>query len=165
MKRDLSAQAALRGHLLLHLSGKAAHIPFSAAIRGFPFALAGERPPRLEHTAWGLVFHLRLCQRDILDYALREGTESPDYPSGLWPKEAGPSSEAEWRGTIAAFKADLAEIEALVGDPGRDLFAPMRPGLDESLLEMASLVIDHNSYHLGQLVDIRMLLGVPVRDW
>ena len=165
MKKDLSGQGPLREHLLLHLSGKAAHIPFSAAIKGFPPALAGERVHRLEHTAWGLVFHLRLCQRDILDYALKEGTVSPEYPSGLWPKEAGPASVAEWRREIAGFEADLAEIEALVGDPGRDLFAPMRPGLDESLLEMASLVIDHNSYHIGQLVDLRMLLGVPVRDW
>jgi hypothetical protein len=50
-------------------------------------------------------------------------------------------------------------------DPQWDLFAPLRSDSDWSLLQQATLVIDHNSYHIGQLVDLRMLLGLPVRDW
>jgi len=164
MKTDRNREH-LRGQLVLHLTGMAAHIPLPAALEGFPLALAGARVPKLEHTAWGLVHHLRICQEDILLYALEAGHESPEYPSGLWPKEDGPASEAEWRGAVAAFERDLAAIVALLRDPRRDLDAPMREGIDESLLEMATLVIDHNSYHIGQLFALRMLLGVPVRDW
>ncbi len=54
---------------------------------------------------------------------------------------------------------------AMMGDPQRDLNAPLRTGIDRNLIELAVLVIDHNSYHIGQLVDSRMLLGAPVKDW
>ena len=53
----------------------------------------------------------------------------------------------------------------LVKDPNNDLFVPFAHGSGQNLLREAILIIDHNSYHIGQLVDIRMLLGVPVRDW
>jgi len=53
----------------------------------------------------------------------------------------------------------------LVRDPGNDLFTPFAHGSGQNLLQEAIQIIDHNSYHIGQLVDIRMLLGVPVRDW
>jgi hypothetical protein len=154
-----------REWLVRHLTGMGAHIPFKAAVRGFPVELAGKRPRRLGHTAWGLLYHLQICQADILGYALNPDHESPPYPSGLWPAEAGPADHADWGRTVRKFERVLASIVRMVGDPERDLDAPMRPGIDESLLQMAGLVIDHNSYHIGRLVDLRMLLGVPVRDW
>jgi hypothetical protein len=155
----------LREYLVLHLTGMAAHVSFKAAMAGFPVELAGKRPRRLAHTAWGLVYHLWICQKDILEYALEAGHESPSYPSGLWPAGLGPADPAEWDRTIAAFDKDQRRIVKMLCDPERDLYAPMRDGLDETLLQMAGLVIDHNSYHIGQLVDLRMLLGVPVRDY
>jgi len=54
---------------------------------------------------------------------------------------------------------------ALVADPEADLFAPFPHGSGQTLLREALLVADHNSYHIGQIVDLRMLLGVPVRDY
>jgi hypothetical protein len=52
----------------------------------------------------------------------------------------------------------------MVRNPGEDLFK-LRVGGQGYLARAALLVVDHNSYHIGQLVDLRMLLGVPVRDW
>ena len=48
----------------------------------------------------------------------------------------------------------------LVRDPKSDLLAPFPHGQGQTLLKEALLVIDHNSYHLGQLVDMRRLLGI-----
>ena len=42
-----------------------------------------------------------------------------------------------------------------------DLLAPIPHGDGQTLLREALLVADHNSYHLGQLVLIRRMLG----DW
>jgi hypothetical protein len=53
----------------------------------------------------------------------------------------------------------------MVSDPGNDLFEPLAHGTGQNLLREAILIIDHNSYHIGQLVDVRMLLEAPVRDW
>jgi len=155
----------LREQLAFHLSGKGAHIDFAAALEGFPVDLAGKRVPNLEHTAWGLVYHLRIAQADILDFVRNPDYTELEYPSGYWPGEDGPRDAAEWERTIEAFGRDLEALIALVRDPGNDLFAPIPHGSGQTLLREAVLVVDHNSYHVGQLVDIRMLLGVPVRDW
>jgi len=158
-------QEAMRELLAYQLSGHGAHIPFSAAVKDFPMELAGKRVPRLDHTAWGLVYHLRIAQWDMLEYARGAGHEALPYPSGYWPATAGPQDAQEWDRTVRSFTRDLKSLERLVLDPQRDLYAPLRPDGDWSLLQQATLVIDHNAYHIGQLVDLRMLLGVPVRDW
>ena len=155
----------LRQQLVYHLSGHGAHIDFDAAVEGFPVALAGKQVPDLAHTAWQLVFHLHTAQWDILEFCRDPGHVSPEYPSGYWPKSASLESEEQWRREIDSFRKDLRAMTELVKDPGNDLFEPFPHGSGQNLLREAILVIDHNSYHIGQLVDIRMLLGVPVRDW
>jgi len=155
----------LREELVKSLAEGGAHIPFAAAAAGFPAELRGRRVPGLAHTAWQLVYHLRLAQFDIVEYIRQPGHASPDYPSGYWPKQDGPADPMEWERTVQSFQADLEGLCALVSDPEEDLFQPRPKGGDSSLARAALLVIDHNAYHIGQLVDLRMLLGVPVRDW
>jgi hypothetical protein len=155
----------LREQLFYHLSGHGAHVDFDAALAGFPVELAGKQVPNLAHTAWQLVAHLRIAQWDILEFCRDPGHVSPDYPSGYWPKSSSPENEEQWRRETDSFRKDLKAMAELVKDPGNDLFAPFPHGSGQNLLREAILVIDHNSYHIGQLVDIRMLLGVPVRDW
>ena len=47
----------------------------------------------------------------------------------------------------------------LVRDPSTDLFSAIPHGQGQTILREALLVADHNSYHLGQLVTVRRLLG------
>ena len=56
------------------------------------------------------------------------------------------------------FRSDLAAMIALVRDTKNDLLAPIPHGEGQTLLREALLVIDHNSYHVGQLVDVRRSL-------
>jgi hypothetical protein len=161
----MAEDAILRKQLVSHLSGRGAHIDFDAAVREFPFDLAGKRLPDLAHTAWQLVFHLRTAQADILEFCRNPSHVSPEYPSGYWPDNPAPESEEQWLGTIESFRGDLEDFIDLVKDADNDLLHPFAHGSGQNLLREAILIIDHNSYHIGQLVDIRMLLGVPVRDW
>ena len=155
----------IREQLLHHLAGHGAHITFDAAVDAFPVELAGRRVPNLQHTAWGLLYHLWICQKDMVAYVQDADHESPPYPSGLWPKTDGPAKTGEWDQTIRRFRDDQKALALLVSDPDRDLFAPLHPDVEWCLLQQVILVVDHNSYHVGQLVDLRMLLGAPVRDW
>jgi hypothetical protein len=43
--------------------------------------------------------------------------------------------------------------------PATDLFALLPHGQGQTVLREALLVVDHNAYHLGQLVTVRRLLG------
>ena len=161
----MDVQAKLREQIVFHLSGQGAHIGFDAAVDGLPFELTGKTVPNLAHTAWQLVYHLQIAQQDIVEFCRDPSHVSPEYPSGYWPEEPAPRSEDQWRKTVASFQADLRTMVEMVKDPGSDLFEPFAHGSGQNLLREAILIIDHNSYHIGQLVDVRMLLEAPVRDW
>jgi hypothetical protein len=49
----------------------------------------------------------------------------------------------------------------LVMDSKQDLLAPIAHGSGQTILRQVLLLADHNSYHLGQFVLVRRLLG----DW
>jgi hypothetical protein len=161
----MDEDAKLREQLAFHMSGRGAHIDFDAAVDKLPFDMTGKRVPNLTHTTWQLVYHLQIVQWDILEFCRNPSHVSPEYPSGYWPRDLAPTSEEQWLKAIASFQADLKDMIDLVKNPENDLFVPFPHGSGQNLLREAILVIDHNSYHIGQLVDIRMLLDKPVRDW
>ena len=158
-------EKVIRKQLVETLEGKGSHIPFSKAVHKFPVDLAGKKIRNLDHTAWSLVFHMWIAQKDILEFSRDPDYESPAYPQGYWPEFLKPASTQEWKDTIREIARDLGEMIALIKDPHNDLFAPFPWGDGQTLFREAVILAGHNSYHIAQLVDIRMLLGVPVRDW
>jgi hypothetical protein len=161
----LDEDKMLREHLVALIKEEHAHINFPAAIRDFPFDLLGKRVPNLAHTVWHLVYHMHVSLWDILEFVRNPAHVSPDYPKGYWPETEAPRDTEEWNAAVDAIQRDINAMAGLVSDPGRDLFAPIPHGTGQTLLREAFLVADHNAYHVAQLVDIRMLLGVPVRDY
>ena len=155
----------IRKQLIETVEGKGSHIPFSRAIHQFPFDLAGKKVRNLDHTVWSLVYHMWIAQRDILEFSRNPGHESPDFPSGYWPESLKPLSSQQWEETIEGIGSDLNEMVDLIRDPKNDLFAPFPWGDGQTLFREAIILAGHNSYHIGQLIAIRQLLGVPVKDW
>ena len=149
----------LREQLVFSLSGRGAHVTFEEAVEGFPVEAAGQKASLLPHTAWQVLHHLWVTQWDILEFIRNPSYESPEWPKGYWPKEPSPPHASDWQETVKKFRADLASIIALVRDTKNDLLAPIPHGDGQTLLREALLVIDHNSYHAGQLVDIRRILN------
>jgi hypothetical protein len=70
-----------------------------------------------------------------------------------------PPGPRAWDQSIAAIRTDLEHFEALIQNPGADLFKPFRWGDGQNLLREALLIADHTAYHLGELVVLRRLLG------
>lgn len=150
---------ALRQHLLYLLGGGGAHVDFEKAIADFPVELRGVKAPGLPFTAWDVVEHLRIAQWDILEFSRDARHVSPDFPEGHWPASDTPPGSDAWDRSLKSFRADLAQMQALVQDPSTDLFARIPHGEGQTILREALLVADHNAYHIGQLVLIRRLLG------
>jgi hypothetical protein len=150
---------ALRKQLIELMRGGHAHITFDDAVRRFPVDRAGERLPGAPHSAWELVEHMRIAQNDILRFSQSAEHVSPKFPEGYWPASAAPQNQARWTQSIAAFRKDLAKFEALVRDPKQDLHRRFAWGDGQTLLREALVLADHNSYHIGQLVLLRRLLG------
>jgi uncharacterized damage-inducible protein DinB len=150
---------ALRQHVVNLLRLRGAHADFDAAVADLPPRLRGVKPDGFPHTAWQLLEHLRIAQWDILEFSRDARHVSPKWPEGYWPAHEAPPDEAAWDRSIEQFRRDAQAMEALVRDPKSDLFTPFPHGDGQTLLREALLVADHNSYHLGQLVALRKMLG------
>lgn len=150
---------SLREHVVYLLEGGGAHAKFNDVIKDLPPNLRGTRPDKFPHTAWMLLEHLRLAQWDILEFSRNAKHVSPDWPKGYWLETEAPPSDAAWDKSIQQFRRDLKAMQQLVANRKTDLFARIPWGDGQTILREALLLADHNAYHLGQLVDLRRLLG------
>jgi len=149
----------VREQVLLLLRGGRAHAAFNDVVKDFPAKLRGVKPNGAPHTAWQLLEHMRIAQWDIVEFCRDPKHVSPKWPEGYWPKTETPSSDAAWKKSVAAVKKDLAAMEKMVEKPKTDLYTPVPGGTGQNILNQALLLVDHNAYHLGQLVLLRRLLG------
>jgi hypothetical protein len=149
----------LREHLTKLLDWRDAHADFDAAVADLSPDLRGKVPTGLPYSPWQLLEHLRLAQRDILDFCRAPKYEEKNWPDDYWPKDPAPPSPAAWDKSVAAFRADRAALAKMVTDPAVDLFAPVPHGHGQTYLREVLLVADHNAYHIGQLVYARRVLG------
>jgi hypothetical protein len=150
---------SLRKHLNDLLAGGSAHATFDKVVKGLPPKLRGKTPDKFPHTAWMLLEHLRIAQRDILEFSRNPKHASPKWPEGYWPKGAAPPSDAAWSKSVRAFQQDLKAMQKLVANPSTDLHGKIPWGDGPTILREALLLADHNAYHLGQFLDVRRLLG------
>jgi hypothetical protein len=149
----------LREHLIYLLNGGGAHARFDDAVKNMPEELRGAKPNELPHTAWMLLEHLRLAQWDILEFCRNAKHASPKWPEGYWPKTEAPPSAPAWNKSVQQFRKDLKAMQDLVANPKTNLYARIPWGDGQTILREVLLLADHNAYHLGQLVDVRRLLG------
>lgn len=157
MATDL--QKGLRDHVLYLLRCGGAHLSFDKAVEGVPPHLRGAKVEPVPHTPWRLLEHLRIAQWDILQFTVNPEHRSPDWPAGYWPAGDAPPDDTAWDRAVAAYRAGNEAMQALVADPSTDLLAPLPHGDGQTVLREALLVADHASYHLGQMVVVRRLLG------
>jgi DinB superfamily len=158
MKED-QKDKALREHVLYLLQGGGAHAKFDEVIADIPVKLLGQKPAGLPHSLWMLLEHMRIAQRDILEFSRNPKHVSPEWPGGYWPRTEAPPTAAAWNESVKKFCKDLKAMQDLVKSPTTDLFARIPWGDGQTILREALLVADHNAYHLGQTLDARRLLG------
>jgi hypothetical protein len=149
----------LREHLLDLLNGGGAHVRLDDAVKDMPEKLRGVKPDKLPHTAWMLLEHLRLAQWDLLEFSRNAKHKSPEWPKGYWPKTEAPPTSAAWNKSVQQFRKDLKAMQNLVANPKTDLYARIPWGDGQTILRETLILADHTGYHLGQLVDVRRLLG------
>jgi hypothetical protein len=98
-------EAERRTALLRLLDGGRAHAPLASTLLEFPRALRGKKPRGAPHSAWELLEHLRIAQRDICGFS-----RDPDHPSPPGRMDSGrrarrPPSPARGRRACAPSSA------------------------------------------------------------
>jgi uncharacterized damage-inducible protein DinB len=155
----MSADPMIRDGLARSLGWSEAHVSFDDAVGDLPPHLRGTRPVGLAHSPWELLEHIRIVQRDILDFSLSGRYDELEWPADYWPKSPEPPDEEAWERSIAAVREDRGRLQELVRDARVDLTAVTPHGTDQTYLRELLLVVDHTAYHVGQLVIVRRLLG------
>jgi hypothetical protein len=155
--------AGLRQQLKALLDGGQAHATFDDAVKDFPAALQGVVPQGLPYSGWQVLEHIRITQKDILDFSDNQnGAYKPmKWPDAYWPKDTAPPDEGAWEKSSEQVRKDRSAFEALLAKADDAAlvrsFAWAESG--QSLLREAFLIADHTAYHVGELIVLRRLLN------
>jgi uncharacterized damage-inducible protein DinB len=142
------------------LDWEQAHASLESAIKGLTTDQRGKRPAGFPHSVWELLEHIRITQRDLLDFL-----QNPDYeeklkwPDDYWPPNQSPASEKAWNETVAAWRKDRMAIERFATGADIDLTTKIPKGTGQTYLRTLLVVMDHSSYHIGQIIAIRQMIG------
>lgn len=153
----------IKQHLRAVVDAGHAHIGLEAAVEGLTWQRSGDTVEGVDHTVYSLLWHMDACMRDIIDWVEAQDYRERRYPSGFWPTSNRPAKESEWRAAVDQAKRSLAQVREWVDT--KDLLAPLERNAEHTVMRQILIVGKHNSYHIGQIVAHRMMIGLPVRDY
>ena len=136
-----------------------AHVTLEGAVKDLPAELRSVKADKMPYTIWQLLEHIRITQWDILEFSSNPDHQSPVWPDEYWPKEGAPASEDAWKNSLHQIKNDRKDFIALLQRESDKLLMPFPYGDGQNLLREALLIADHTSYHTGEIVVLRRLLG------
>lgn len=149
----------LRSRVVQHLKGGQAFSPIEKVIEKVPFEQIGIAPVGLPYSFYQQFYHIRVSQYDILEYCRNKNYQALKWPDAYWPESPAPDNEAEWKDLMQQYFSEREDFCEMITDPANDLFEPFSANPDHNLLREAQLVIEHTSYHTGQLYILSRLLN------
>jgi hypothetical protein len=154
----------LREHLVESLRGGQAFISFEKALSEDTPESINAKPSGALHSVYEELEHMRLAQQDLLYYCFEEGWEPREWPEGFWPVPGFEASLEDWEEALRGFMGDLEKTVELVEDTEIDLLSVIPGSVNAfTYLREITIIIEHNAYHLGKIVDIRKALGTWIR--
>ncbi|MEO5996413.1 MAG: DinB family protein [Chitinophagaceae bacterium] len=161
MPANKSNEAILKHQLVEVITKGNAHASFEEVVEDIPLKDLGAKLGNLPYSIWQLVEHIRITQKDILEFSRNPQHVSPEWPDEYWPEKPGPANEQEWLQSLEQIKKDRKAFIDLLNDPAADLYTQYAHGEGQNLLREALLIADHTSYHMGEIIVLRRLLN----DW
>jgi uncharacterized damage-inducible protein DinB len=142
------------------LDWEQAHATLENSIKGLAAPLRGQRPAGYPHSPWELLEHIRITQRDLLDFCRDpEYEEKLAWPRDYWPPTPAPPTPDAWDKTIAEYSQDREALAKFTTESQIDLTEKIPRGTGQTYLRTILVAVDHASYHIGQIVSVRRLLG------
>ena len=148
----------LRKTLLESLDGRNAHLTFKSTVKDFPPEYYNEKVDGIEYSCWGLIEHMRIAQSDILDFINNPEYKEREWPASYWPTKA--ADKESWGKSIQQFLADENKIREYLTNDTVNLFDPIPHAPQYNIYREILILLNHNSYHTGQLLMLRKALGL-----
>jgi uncharacterized damage-inducible protein DinB len=106
-----------------------------------------------------LLDHIRATQHDLLEFCTNENYHEPKWPDDYWPKAPAPNDDAAWNDCVTSIHHDTKALAEFATNDPRDLTARIPHGTGQTYLRTVLVAVDHTSYHVGQIIAVRRLLG------
>jgi hypothetical protein len=135
-----------------------AHVSFEDALSGLPAGLRTERPGDLPYSIWQLVEHMRIAQRDIVDFCISADYQHLKWPDDYWTANTKDIDDDTWAQALKQIESDRNRFFDLLDNKRAELFEAFAWGEGQNLFREAVLIADHNAYHTAEIVVIRRLL-------
>jgi uncharacterized damage-inducible protein DinB len=136
------------------LSGKGSHVATESLFAGLGWEVAGSRPEGVPHSIFQLLNHISYWQDWVVKWLDGENPPIPKHASGGWPGSPGPANPKEWQRAVRRFRSELRKLDRQSREA--DLLAKRGK---HTRLGMLHSLASHNSYHGGQVVMLRQMLG------
>ena len=145
------------------LTGHMAHKNFEDAISDFPMSKINTKLDNIPYTFWHLLEHIRRGQKDIYEYISSSDYKSMNWPDDYWPPRNKEATAEDWNKTINEIRDLYEQSKALIENKSLAELSKKIEFVDKdhSVLRGIILIIDHNAFHMGQFVTMRMVLGSP----
>lgn len=148
----------LRATLVRALSGEGAHVRVKTALDGVTWTQAGAQPHGVPKSIHQLVDHLVFWNAWVVEWLDGADPPIPLHASGSWRAAARPATRDEWETAVTRLGGLADALERHAREDGLDS-TRLSVGAPKSRAAMLHAIASHNSYHLGQIVLVRQLLG------
>ena len=126
------------------------------ALEGLTYVAANSRPVAGAHSIWELALHIAswadIARTRLGPTAMRDPVRSKD-----WPPVPNPSP-ATWRQSVEQVEASYDALATQVASLTPDDLNRIVPGRDYTVETMLRGVIEHGTYHGGQIAILRKAL-------
>lgn len=119
--------------------------------------IAAGKPNGAEHSIRRITAHLVFWQDLYLERLAGTERPSPPHDAAGWPGGDAPRDEREWKALVARFLDGLARAIGAIDSAPLATVLP-RWGGRTRFAGLNGLAV-HNAYHLGQVVQLRKMLG------
>ena len=140
------------------LTWEQAHVTLEKALRGLP--------PNPRGASCGIpALHLGARSAHTTDAAgparlLRQPVvRTAKWPADYWPKTQAPPDEKAWTECLDAIRKDAEALAKFATENAATLTERIPHGTGQTFLRTVLVAVDHNAYHVGQIVSARRLLG------
>lgn len=142
------------------LRGRYTHIDPQKVITGLTPENARKKPQNTPHSCWELLHHTIVWHDTFLEHIKGESPNWGEVEETInWPKQEDMENNSEFETLLTRFRTRFDETKELLNMVD---FAQIPIGKPElSTIQLFAALLQHMSYHLGQMVTIRQSIG----DW
>jgi len=142
------------------LQGEWTHIDPKKALDGLTPTIARKKTSTNVHSCWELLHHIVIWQDTIVKHIQGETLDWNDIESkDNWPTAESMKEDSNFETLEARFHSGIEKTNILLNNVD---FTKLSKGYPElSTIKLLIVLLQHMSYHIGQIITIRQCLG----DW